>query len=247
MINILSAYPFYDGITGTIPVAHGADDPIKLQQAYGHGYIYVETNVVATSDDVPIALHGSEWWGVRSDAPSRRSIEEITYEEARERYGVFSHEELITSFPGFRFFLDIKTARAVSPIAKLINKLSLHDRVSIGGSNYDYTHAVQERVRDGGFVCSSIGTVGSFALLGTRLGSSLAEDYIRRSEATHFTLPFQLVRSDTAERAHKRDMGVLLWTPNRERQITKALSKNADGIMSDNLELLKSSLDQAGR
>lgn len=250
MIEFLPAYPFYDGVQGTtLAVAHGADTPAALQRANDLGYRYVETNVMATSDGVPVAFHGAKLWQPHSARLLREMVQSRTLEDVR-RLALITEqpisplEELVIDFPAMRFFLDLKTAQAVQPVARLINRLSLHDRVSVGGSNYRYTRAVEEAVRADGFVCTSIGTVGSLALLGTRSGLPLAEEYIAQSEATHFMLPFRPVQPDTTERAHSRDMGVLVWTPNREKHIVGALARGVDGIMSDEFELLQKLTEQ---
>ena len=251
MSENLPDYPFYDGIVGTAPIVHSADTPTKLEQATGLGYGYAETNIVATSDGVAVAYHGPEFWHLRSLLPAREALEAMTFDEARRvRVGgepVASVEELLTGFPDMRFFLDLKSPAAVRPAARLINRLALHDRVAIGGSRYAFTQAAQEEVRPAGPVCTSIGTAGSIALLLTRfnLTAARAESYIRQSEATHFMLPFRPIRSDTTERAHSRGMRVFAWAPAKERRIAATLARDVDGIMSDEIAVLKALTDRA--
>lgn len=253
MSESLPAYPFYDAAAGTVPILHGADTPARLETAAELGYLYVETNVVATADGVAVAFHGPELWHLRPDSLRREEVESMTLTEASRTIKVggqplASLEELLVDSPDTRFFIDLKTPAAVRPTAGLINRLALHDRVSVGGSRYAYAQAVQEAVRPGGFVCTSFGTLGSLALLGTRyrLTGPRAEAYISQAPATQFVLPFQPVRSDTTERAHSRGRRVFVWSPNQAGQIAEAIGKGVNGVMSDEAALLKRLTDQAG-
>jgi glycerophosphoryl diester phosphodiesterase len=249
MSEMLPAYPFYEGTTGTIPVAHGANTMVELEQAARLGYQYAEIDTIGTRDDVLLAFHGpSLRQRYQAGVPSVEEIGNMTVEEAQHAITTngepgISVEELITVYPDMRFFIDVKNARSARPLARLINNRSLHERVSVGAFNYRYARAIRDEVRSGGPICTTIGTAGSLALAATRLNFSRAAEYIKQSGATEFALPFVL--STTTERAHHLGMRVLVWTPNKERQVVSSLAKGVDGIMSDEVELLKQLTDQA--
>jgi len=239
MTDYLPSYAFYDGAPAVIPVAHAANTLTRLEQAAGLGYQYVEIDVATTADEVPVAIHGPKLWQRPGPQSPRLSvIEEMTLEEVQGKApGTVSSEELITTFPDLRFFVDVKTARSVRPLSALITKLALHDRLSIAGSNYAYPSAVKEQVGRDGFICTTLGTFGgSIALAATRLRLGAVEEHLRSIGATEFALP--VVLPTTTKRAHSLGMRVFTWTPNTKKAISGSIDKGVDGIISDEFALL---------
>lgn len=252
----LPEVPFYEGFQGPLPVVHRGGDGAGLekenslaafQSAWEAGITYAETDTVSTSDGVALAIHGSahRWQAKRTGLPVRSSVEAMTLDEVKRNVRVSGEpvptlEEVLITFPKMRFFIDPKTRKSVQPLANLINKLNLHDRISVGAFNFGRTQSVAEAVSKKASVCTSIGTTGSLALMAGKISWPLAKHYVRRVGATQFALPFNYVTAAMVDRAHDLGMRVMLWTPNTADDIKKAFDTGADGVMSDRTTLVKS-------
>jgi glycerophosphoryl diester phosphodiesterase len=233
--------PFYDA-PFPLAIAHrggdlageGSENSLAaFQGASDAGYVYAETDAVATRDGVCLAFHGRRLG--RSGIPTRRAVERLTFAEVRRSIRVGGEsvpalEDVLTTFPHMRFFVDPKTWAAVGPLAALIERLGLHDRVSVGAFDYRRTRAVAARCGGQARLCTTIGITGSSLLIARRT--------LLRSAATSFALPHTRIDQGMAERAHAAGMVLLAWTPNTRGEIAAALDQGVDGVMSDRLTLL---------
>jgi glycerophosphoryl diester phosphodiesterase len=233
--------PFYDAAF-PLAIAHrggdlaGDDKENSLaafQRASDAGFVYGETDTVATSDGICVAFHGRRF--ARSGIPTRRAIERLSFAEVRRTIRIGGEpipalEDVLTSFPHMRFLIDPKTWGAVRPLAALIRRLDLHDRVSVGAFDYRRTRAVAELCGGQSRLCTTIGMTGSSLLIARRT--------LLRCRATSFALPHTRIDPGMAERAHEVGMVLLTWTPNTRTEIAAALDRGADGVMSDRLTLL---------
>jgi glycerophosphoryl diester phosphodiesterase len=233
--------PFYDAAF-PLAIAHRGGDLAgdgkenslaAFQRASDAGFVYAETDTVATSDGICVAFHGRRF--AQSGIPTRRTIERLTLAEVRRaiRIGgepVPTLEDVLTAFPHMRFLIDPKRWSAVRPLAALIRRLDLYDRVSVGAFDYRRTRAVAALCGGQSRLCTTIGITGSSLLIARRT--------LPRSEATSFALPYTRVDPGMAERAHEAGMVLLTWTPNTRAEIAAALERGVDGVMSDRLTLL---------
>lgn len=249
---MLEKLPFYD-MQVPLAIVHRGGDAAGVEKenslaafdsAYKAGLRYGETDTVATRDGVALAIHGSS--GLRQQRktglPLRTLLQQMSFSQVQSQIRVGGEKvptlhEILTSFPSMRFFIDPKTDQSVGPLADLINKQRLHDRVAIGAFNFGRTKAVAELAGKKKRLCTTVGVRGSFALLGSRL--PFARSYIQALGATQFALPFNLVNCSTVARAHELGMRVLLWTPNSEADIRRAFDTGADGVMSDRTFLVR--------
>lgn len=279
MANVqLPEHPFYADVTAPIPVAHRGGDaagPEKensvaaFDSAWQAGVRYGETDTVATIDGVALAFHGShnQKHEQRTGLPLRSLVETMTLEEVRSEFKIGGEEiptleELLTTFPEMRFFIDPKMESSVAPLARLITKLSVYDRVSVGAMQYKRTKAVAEMVGGFGRIATSGGDFrDALAVLGDAMHVPGASQQLQASQATQLALPHKLshlqvpasdegrlsrvtlVTERMVERAHEQGMRIILWTPNTEAAIAEAFDTGADGVMSDRTELVKAAAD----
>lgn len=250
----LPELPFYDQ-TGPLPIAHrggdlaGEDKENSLaafDSAYQAGLRYGETDTVATADGVALAIHGSrnKHQMAATGLPVRSALEQMTYEDVQKHVRVGGEqvpqlEELLVSFPGMRFFIDPKTTQSVKPLGELINKLRIHDRVSVGAFSFNRTQAVANMVSEQARVCTTIGALGGLALFGRHISFPQAKDYVRRSGASQYAMPFRYMNTHRVDKAHELGLRVILWTPNSKADIRHSFSMGADGVMSDRTHLVK--------
>lgn len=133
-------HPYLDH-PATIAFAHrgGAADGIEnttaaFRRAAHAGYRYFETDVHTTSDGRLVAFHDATLDRV-TDARGR--IAELPWSEVRRarvagREPLPLFEELLETFPGARWNVDIKAASALVPLVELIRRTDAWDRVCVG-------------------------------------------------------------------------------------------------------------------
>src|SRR6185312_1461522 len=95
-----------------------------FKAAQALGYKYGETDVILTADGQVAAIHGSRNWLQTqfNGHPPRRALQKLTLKEiqrhAAEGVKITALEEIITSLPKMKFFIDPKTDQVVLPLAK---------------------------------------------------------------------------------------------------------------------------------
>src|SRR5947208_17041335 len=94
------------------------------------GYRYLETDVRVTADGVLVAFHDATLERI-TDRTGR--IEDLSWSElAGARIGgrepIVRLEDLLGPWPAVRFNLDIKAARVLAPLVRLVRPLKIDDR-----------------------------------------------------------------------------------------------------------------------
>lgn len=214
------------------------------------GYTYIETDVIAC-DGIVYAIHGSKNNKQVRDTglPLRKDLEAMTLEDITQvRIGgepIPRLEEIFSTFPDVRVNIDAKTWNVVDPLARLIERTGAIDRVCVGSFNYKRTQAVAAAFGGQEMLCTSAATA---ATLNTLVGR---EGYLSRLEAACLQVPFRF--SDLSRRlpgvvlasrrfidtAHEAGLPVHVWTVNDRPSMEEALRFGADGIVSDEVALLK--------
>lgn len=259
--NYAGTREFYD-IEGPIAIAHrggnaaGPDKEnsmVAFQSVADLGIIYVETDTIATKDGTPLAFHGSnsEKMALKTGLPLRSLIQSMTFKEVESdiRVGgerIPSLEEVLTTFPEMRFFIDPKTAEVVEPLAKLIgNVVGARERVSIGAFAKSRTKAVTDLLGGENEIPTSHAVLGTVAMLGlkTALTAPLVRPYFEASGASSLQVPYHLVTEKVVERAHGMGVALIVW-PFKPKlndnldYINGALDLGVHGLMSDHTQLM---------
>lgn len=256
------AREFYD-IEGPIAVSHRGGDGagpekensiLAFQSAADLGIVYIETDTIATKDGVPLAFHGSnsEKGAAKTGLPLRSHIQSMTYKEVESEVRVGGEpiprlEEVLTTFPEMRFFIDPKTAEVVEPLAKLIGKVvGARERVSIGAFSRKRSKAVAEILGGENEIPTSHALLGGFVgtlSLRTALTAPLAKPFFEASGASSLQIPQYLVTEKVVERAHSLGVAVISWPSKPElndnlEYINNMLDIGVHGLMSDHTQLM---------
>jgi glycerophosphoryl diester phosphodiesterase len=214
------------------------------------GYRYLETDVRATADGVPIVFHDPALERV-SDATGR--IDQLPWSEvSRARIGgrepILRLEELLGAFPDVRFNLDIKAAGVVAPLVRAIRRARVADRICLASFS-DARIAAARRLLGPG-VCTALGPRGVAAL---RLASYRPRAAgLVRIQAGCAQVPLQLGgRALVDERfiaaAHARGLQVHVWTVDTPHEANALLDLGVDGIMTDRPAMLREVLEKRGQ
>lgn len=244
-------WPFLDW-PGPIPVAHrggASEHPENTMAAFAAavamGYRYVETDVHATSDGVLLAFHDHTLDRLTS---MTGDIGTLAYREVRKAQvggePIARFDELLSTWPGLRIHVDAKHLAAAAPLVTAVDRAGAHDRVCIGSFS-DRTVRAMRRLGSGR-VCTWMGRV---EILGIRLASWGLP--VRRSVAACTQAPVRQGRLPIVDRrflaeAHRRGVGVHVWTVNERTEMERLLDLGVDAILSDRPSLLKQVFTERG-
>lgn len=211
------------------------------------GYQYAETDVVLALSGEPVLIHGSHNFlqaGLKRDI-TRRALQKMTLEQMRDivRPGgtdVPTLEEVLLAVPKMKLVLDLKTPESIEPLAKMITRLKVADRICATSFRY-------EIVRRFAAACGP-----QKPSLGLTIGRSLRLQNInmimlksgRLSDIDAVFIHHSLVSGPMLSLVHNRGLKAVVWTANSKLGIRHALRSGADGIISDRINLLKEILSK---
>lgn len=202
------------------------------------GYRYVETDVHATADGELLAFHDHTLDRV-TDLVGE--IERLPYAEvALARIGsdpIPRFEDVLGAWPGLRIHVDAKHLAAAAPLVAAVHRTGAHDRVCIGSFS-DRTVRALRRLA-GGRICTWMGRAEIMALRLASLGVP-----VPGSAAGCTQVPVRQGRLPLVDRrfvaaAHRRSVGVHVWTIDDRPTMEWLLDLGVDAILSDRPTLLK--------
>jgi glycerophosphoryl diester phosphodiesterase len=212
------------------------------------GYKYLETDVIYTKDNQLIVLHVAknrfEAARRQKEAPSYYRLQKLTYEEIKNRLGrnIPTLKELLLAYPQEKFFIDPKSDAAVEPLAQTIQELKALDRVTLL-SFYVYRLKKLRRL---------LGAEANLGLIISRYPKFMNRNLFMLNQGAYnqigletIGLPKMLCNSKVVASLHKRGFKVTVWTLNSRSEINSAINCGADGIISDDITLLKQELGES--
>ncbi|MGA5196789.1 glycerophosphodiester phosphodiesterase [Streptomyces exfoliatus] len=218
-----------------------------FRRAAAAGYRYFETDVHTTADGALVAFHDATLDRV-TDATGR--IGDLPWEAVREarvagKEPLPLFEDLLAEFPEVRWNVDLKAESALVPLVDLIRRTGAWDRVCVGS----FTEARVARAQRlaGPRLATSYGVSG---VLGLRLRSFGVPAAVRAG-AVAAQVPerqggITVVDRRFLREAHARGLQVHVWTVNDPARMHSLLDLGVDGIMTDQLETLRSVLTERG-
>ncbi len=217
-----------------------------FEQAVRMGYRYLETDVQATADGVPLAFHDS----VLDRLTDRRGrVADLPYREvAKARIGgqepIVLLEDLLAAFPEVRFNIDVKHPAAIDPLVSAIRRTGALDRVCVASFSDRRLAAVRAAL--GPQLCTSLGPREVFWL---RTGASirLLDRLVPRGIPCVQVPPWlPLLTRRFINHAHVLGMQVHVWTINDPVVMHRLLDLGVDGIMTDRIDTLRDVLTTRG-
>ncbi|MBV2354559.1 glycerophosphodiester phosphodiesterase [Streptomyces sp. J2-1] len=246
-------HPYLDH-PGPIPFAHrgGAADGLEntvaqFRRAVETGYRYIETDVHLTADGRLAAFHDATLDRV-TDGAGR--IADLPWSEvARARVGgrepVPLFDELLETFPGVRWNVDVKSEPALRPFLDLVARADAWDRVCLG--SFSEARVLRAQRLAGPRLATSFGTRG---VLGLRLRSWGLPASVRRSAVAAQVPESQsgvpVVDHRFVRAAHALGLQVHVWTVNEPQRMHRLLDLGVDGIMTDHIDTLRQVMEERG-
>jgi glycerophosphoryl diester phosphodiesterase len=222
--------------------------------AVGLGYRWLETDAHVTRDGHVVAFHDdildrvTDRRGAISDLP----LTEVRAADAAWTFspygdGTFPRRgrgiqvptlaELLESWPDVRVNIDAKSDAVVVPLASLLRRMGVLDRVCVGS----FSDARIARVRRllGDSVCTSMGpravAAARIAAWGGRM-PRLGADCLQVPPA-HGRVA--LVDGSLVRAAHRAGLQVHVWTIDDAQEMERLLDLGVDGLMTDRPEVLR--------
>ncbi|MCL7364414.1 glycerophosphodiester phosphodiesterase [Streptomyces ardesiacus] len=246
-------HPYLDH-PGPIPFAHrgGAADGLEntllqFRRAVEAGYRYIETDVHATRDGRLVAFHDATLDRVTDGAGRIADLpwQDVRHARVAGEEPVPLFEELLETFPGTRWNVDVKAESALRPLLELVRRHDAWDRICVG--SFSEARVVRAERLAGPRLATSYGTRG---VLGLRLCSWGLPAVPRRS-AVAAQVPeaqsgVRVVDHRFVRAAHARGLQVHVWTVNDPDRMHRLLDLGVDGIMTDHIDTLRKVMEDRG-
>jgi len=220
-----------------------------FEHAVGLGYTYLETDVRATADGVLLAFHDHSLDRVtdRAGRIARMPHEEIAAARIGGSEPIPLLEDLLTAWPGVRFNIDVKQALAIRPLAAVLRRTGAWNRVCVCSFSAHRLRAARRAL--GRRVCTalspagimSVQVAGNLSGSGQMLARRLASAGVRCAQ-----VPAVLATRSFIRRAHALGLQVHVWTVNDRTEMSCLLDLGADGIITDEIVLLRDVLAERG-
>ncbi|MDY7102739.1 MAG: glycerophosphodiester phosphodiesterase family protein [Actinomycetota bacterium] len=249
-------HPFFDHPT-PIPIAHQGGTTERLENtldAFAHavalGYRYLDVDVRVSADGVVVAFHDED---LRRLTGRPERIADLTWKElsevelGAERAPILRLDELLDRWDEHRFLIEIKTLRAVDPLAEVLRSTSAASRVCVAAFSDRTTARLRRAIPD---AAQSVGRVGTglrwlagLAGLGPGSGADVMHPPLRQ-ELGPFTVT--VVTERFVRSAHKAGLRVLPWTIDDPADMAHLIGLGVDGINTGSPTLLRDVLTEAG-
>jgi glycerophosphoryl diester phosphodiesterase len=220
-----------------------------FEHAVGLGYTHLETDARATQDGILLAFHDRTLDRVtdRTGRIARMPYEEVTRARIGGTEEIPLIEDLIGAWPDLRFNVDLKDVLAIRPMMDVLRRTRAWDRVCVTSFSARRLHAA--RVLLDRPVCMALSPAGVAALRLTggmpRFGDALAAK-LAHTGVYCAQVPLAIATPSFVRQAHNAGLQVHVWTLNRRADMERALNQGADGIMTDEIVLLREVLTERG-
>ena len=209
------------------------------------GYAYLETDTRSTADGKLIAFHDAELDRVtdRAGQVSKLTWKEVSAARVHGTEEIPLLEDLIGTFPEVRFNIDLKDEGTIGPLASVLKRTAAWDRVCVTSFSGARLIAAQRSLDQPICLAVTPAAIAAMRFLGLP-GKEMARRLARQG-ARCAQVPRQIATRGFIRRAHEVGLDVHVWTLNTREEIERALDLGADGVMTDDVVLLRDVL--AGR
>jgi glycerophosphoryl diester phosphodiesterase len=206
------------------------------------GYRYLETDVHATADGVPVVFHDrtlTRMTGARDRVADLRWVDLATVRVNGEA-AVPRLDEVLDAWPQTRFNIDVKADRAVHPTIDAVRRTAALPRVLLA-SFHDSRLAVVRAVL-GSAVVTSLGTreVARLWWQSRRApGRGAVPPTVVAAQVPVRWHGVRVVDRRFVRHAHELGLQVHVWTVDEPALMHELLDLGVDGIMTDHVETLR--------
>ena len=210
-----------------------------FSSAVGIGYKYLETDVHPNADNKLMAFHDSSVDRVTNYKGKicNFTSSELKKIKIKEKFQIPFLEDLIESFSKSFFSIDMKSDQSVKPLIKLIKSMNAVDRVCFASFSQDRIDYVRDE-----FDNKCITSMGPREIIKTKISSII--NFKHKIIPKISSLPISRYRIKLLNKRHinflkSLNIKVIAWTINDVEAINKLIDLGVDGIMTDNISVLK--------
>jgi len=222
--------------------AEGDENTVEaFDRAVALGYRYVETDVHATADGVPVIFHDPD---LRRLTGSPGTVRGLRWADvATLRVGgagaVPRLDDVLAAWPQIRFNIDVKEDAAAAPTVGTLRRAGAAGRVLL--ASFSDRRLATLRALAGPAFVTSMGRrsvarlkVASLAGLPVRLPASVVAAQVPPRAGRIGVVGRRFVAY-----AHRRGLQVHVWTIDSAAEMNRLLDLGVDGIMTDRIEVLR--------
>ena len=206
------------------------------------GFVFMETDVQATSDGEVVIFHDSD---LKRVAGLNKRVSDLTFKEIKAVdliYGgrIPSLEETLSSFPNLRFNIDIKVDSAVDQTIKIVNNFNAFNRVCLAAFSSKRLNRIRELTDTS--LCSSMGQAEIVKLLLSSYGLNFRESpgLCAQVPVSQFGIP--IVTKRFIKKVHDLNKLIHVWTIDETQEMYRLIDLGVDGLMTDKPTVLKDAL-----
>ena len=252
-----SRHPFLDHL-GPIAFAHrggAAEAAENTYASFAHaislGYRYLETDVHASADGVVVVCHDPtlERTTDRPGLIREMAWREVAAARVDGNQPLPRLDELLATWPDARFNIDAKHPSVVAPLAQILRRPGMLERVCVTAFSDGRITAVRRLLAPD--VCTTLGPGAIAALRVASLLPAAAVPARTWAPAAAAQIPLAFRGVPVADRrfvaaAHRGGLAVHAWTIDDEVTMDALLDLGVDGIMTDHPSRLKAVLQRRG-
>ena len=222
---------------------------VAFEHAVRLGYRYLETDVHVTRDGTLVAFHDRLLDRVTSGRGSLATATstDVALALIGDREPIPRMADLLEQLPRARFNIDLKSDRAVRPLADLVEHTGAHDRVCIGAFSERRLATFRRLVRRP--VATSYGPVGVTVsrYAPRQLAALLLRGRGDALQVPHRHRGVRIVTAGFVGRAHAAGKPVHVWVVDDPDEMDLLLDLGVDGLMTDRTDVLRSVLVRRGQ
>lgn len=213
-----------------------------FSNAYRRGYRYFETDARATRDRVAYACHDARLGRLtgHDGAIAELSSAELDALLLSDTEPIVRLEVLLDAFVDVCFNIDVKSADAIEPVCRAIERVHAVDRVCLASFSHRRLSQLRSRLPDAAFSASSTEVARAVSGLGMPRRAHCLQVPVRTG-----SLP--IVTPRLLRRAHRAGLQVHVWTVDDPAAMHALLDLGVDGLMTDRLDLLENVLLERGQ
>lgn len=225
---------------------------LAFQNVYDLGFRHIETDLHLTADGVLVCFHDPDvdrttdgfgevsalsLLGLQALDAGYRHADSGTYPFRGQGVTVPTLEELLITFPDVGLVVDMKARGLAEPLAALIERLGVGDRLIVGSFSDERLEVFRDLTN--GQVATSTGPISArMWVLSSRVGRGGG------GHADALQVPTQLrgvtvVDKKLVRAAHEAGLQVHAWTVNDREEMIRLLDLGVDGLISDRPNVLK--------
>jgi glycerophosphoryl diester phosphodiesterase len=222
--------------------AGGAENTMAaFSRAVGLGYRYMETDVHATADGVPVMFHDEgleRLTGKRGRVGALRWADLTTVRVGGEAV-IPRLEDALDAWPEVRFNVDVKVDAGVEPTVAAVRRAGARDRVLL--ASFSDARLARLRAAAGPGMATSLGVRGVARL---RVAALTRRPLGLPPSVVAAQVPVRYGRLRVLDRrflryAHRLGLQVHVWTIDEPAEMGELLDLGVDGIMTDRVDVLR--------